>query len=243
MALSVTNACRLPVELPDLFFRWLVLGGEGPPGNGHNQARPSSSSSTTSFQPSVADMVALDPSLAQPFEALTEAVQMEDALNGLLDIEGLPADTPAAEYISHMVRQTFLDPVQWQIAEVREGFFRVLPAPTAAAAAGVERSPKGGCGSAALAVLLPRPAVLAEIVRGSSPLVGDSSYDGGGGGGQGGGPFAPTPGEADAAGGGIAAGKAARDFDFREAFAVYEDRDLVACPPLREVCRASSYAS
>lgn len=29
LALSVTNACRLPVELPDLFFRWLLLGGQG----------------------------------------------------------------------------------------------------------------------------------------------------------------------------------------------------------------------
>ena len=27
-----------------------------------------------------------------------------------------------------------------------------------------------------------------------------------------------------------------KDFDFREAFAVYEDRDFVACSPLREVC-------
>lgn len=32
-------------------------------------------------------------------------------------------------------------------------------------------------------------------------------------------------------------GEQKKDFDFREAFAVYEDRDLVACSPLREVCR------
>lgn len=26
LALAVTNGCRLPVDLPDLFFRWLLLG-------------------------------------------------------------------------------------------------------------------------------------------------------------------------------------------------------------------------
>lgn len=29
LALSVLNACRLPVQLPDLFFRWLLLGDRG----------------------------------------------------------------------------------------------------------------------------------------------------------------------------------------------------------------------
>lgn len=47
-------------------------------------------------------MVALDPSLSRPFEALKEAVQMGDAFAGLLNIEGLPKDTPSEEYIAHM---------------------------------------------------------------------------------------------------------------------------------------------
>ena len=229
------------MELPDLFFRWLLLGGGaggagqsdtgGSKGSGHRQppppssalSSPSSAPSSSSFQPSVADMVALDPSLAKPFEALTDAVQSEDALQGLLDMEGLPAGTPPADYIAHMVRQTFLEPVQWQVAEVRKGFFRALPA--------------------APPPILPRPSVLAEIVRGTSPVVGDSSYGGGGGGGGSGqgGPSRSTPGVAAIggagtdAGGAVAARKAARDFDFREAFAVYEDRDLVSCPPMHEV--------
>lgn len=226
LALSVTNACRLPVELPDLFFRWLVLGGAGAGEPADDGLRKSLSSSSPSpsppFEPSVADMVALDPSLARPFEALKDAVESADALEGLLDIEGLPADTPAGEYISHMVRQTFLDPVQWQITEVRGAFFRALPA----LAAGVKKPPsdrwRGRSGGSAPAARLPRPAVLAEIIRGCSPVVGDSSYGGGGGGG-GGGPLRSS------------SGKTIKDFDFREAFAVYEDRDLVACAPLREV--------
>lgn len=246
LALSVTNSCRFPVELPDLFFRWLLLdgggggsgGGNGGPGgqagNGRTPPPSSSSSPLPLFQPSVADMVALDPSLAQPFEALTDAVQSKDALEGLLEIEGLPADTPAGEYISHMVRQTFLDPVQWQVTEVREAFFRaLLPAPPEAKPS--ERSSQGGSGRAALAAILPRPAVLAEIIRGDSPVVGDSSF-GGDGGGRGLSPpaLAREPGVA-ATTAGRAAGKPVRDFDFKEAFAVYEDRDLVACAPLREV--------
>lgn len=53
-------------------------------------------------------MIALDPSLARPFEALQSAVQFDDALPGLLDIEGLPESTPADEYIAHMVRKQFV---------------------------------------------------------------------------------------------------------------------------------------
>ncbi|CBJ26942.1 possible MAPK [Ectocarpus siliculosus] len=100
LALSVTNSCRLPVELPDLFFRWLLLGGESAVvKQKHGQQL---SPSCPSFEPSVEDMVALDKSLERPFEALKDAVQSDDALKGLLEIEDLPADTSAADYIAHM---------------------------------------------------------------------------------------------------------------------------------------------
>lgn len=49
------------------------------------------------------DMLALDKSLAQAFEALKEAVQMRDAFEGLLEIEGLPASTSTDDYITYMV--------------------------------------------------------------------------------------------------------------------------------------------
>lgn len=52
-------------------------------------------------------MIALDPSLTKPFEALKEAVQFEDAFSGLLDIEDLPADTPTEDYIAHMVNNVY----------------------------------------------------------------------------------------------------------------------------------------
>lgn len=52
------------------------------------------------------DMVALDGSLARPFEALKDAVQSPEAFEGLLEIECLPARTSTDDYISHMVRTT-----------------------------------------------------------------------------------------------------------------------------------------
>ena len=53
------------------------------------------------------DMMAFDQSLAQPFEALKEAVQMQDAFEGLLEIEGLPTNTSTDDYITHMVRKQY----------------------------------------------------------------------------------------------------------------------------------------
>lgn len=229
LALSVTNACQLPVELPDLFFRW-VLHGRGQEEGilGGSGQRPTLST----FQPSVGDMVALDPSLAQPFDALQDAVKCEDAFVGLLEIEALPADTSAEDYIAYMVRQTFLEPVEWQISHVRNAFFRSL-------SSSVTRKVSD--------LVLPRAPVLAEIIRGKSPVVGDCSHSGGG-------HREPSPptssresegldgpgGVGVGVGGGGGANVAGkenkrRDFDFREAFLVYEDRDLMACAPLREV--------
>lgn len=52
------------------------------------------------------DMVATDPSLARPFEALKDAVQDGQALSGLLDMEGLPKTMQAEEYITYMVRRS-----------------------------------------------------------------------------------------------------------------------------------------
>ena len=52
------------------------------------------------------DMVALDESLARPFEALKDAVQSPEAFEGLLEIECLPASTSTDDYISYMVRST-----------------------------------------------------------------------------------------------------------------------------------------
>ncbi|CAN0532101.1 unnamed protein product, partial [Ectocarpus sp. 12 AP-2014] len=171
LALSVTNSCRLPVELPDLFFRWLLLGGESATvKHKHGQQL---SPSCHAFEPSVEDMVALDKSLERPFEALKDAVQSEDALKGLLEIEGLPADTSAADYITYMVRQTFLEPVQWQMSEVREAFFRTLL--PSAPQGQLEEFASGAGGhvfgstSSTLLNVLPRPPVLAEIIRGKSP--------------------------------------------------------------------------
>lgn len=57
--------------------------------------------------PASQDMISLDPTLAQPFEALKEAVQHRDAFTGLLEIEGMPSDTPAEEYIAHMVGKAY----------------------------------------------------------------------------------------------------------------------------------------
>ncbi|CAM9591806.1 unnamed protein product [Scytosiphon promiscuus] len=218
LALSVTNACRLPVELPDLFFRWLLLGGKA-----GTVERPHS------FQPSVKDMVTLDQSLARPFEALKDAVQSKGALEGLLEIEGLPSETPAEDYIAHMVRQTFLDPVEWQVSEIRTAFFRALPPPPRPQGKGVRGF--NGTESARLLQLLPRPTVLAEIIRGRSPLCGDCSYGG------------RDDGRGLSFGAGDSGEEAprnsnrrqiAKDFDFREVFLVHEDQDLVACSPLRE---------
>lgn len=206
------------MELPHVFFRWLLLGGEAvKPG----QPR--------SFQPSVKDMVTLDPSLARPFEALKDAVQSKEALDGLLEIEGLPSETPAEEYITHVVRQTFLEPVEWQVSEIRSAFFRAL-----SPSAPHQRASHDSRGNAVdhLLRLLPRPAVLAEIIRGRSPLCGDCSHsvgdDGAG--------LSSGAGESEE---GVqqksSRREAAKDFDFREVFLVHEDHDLVACSPLREV--------
>lgn len=90
--------------------------------------------------------------------------------------------------------QTFITPVEWQIAEIRKAFWGCLP------------RARPGVGDR---VSFPRPYVVAEIVRG------------------------PSPPRLSATGG--ASLNTENDFDFREAFIVYEDRELVACAPLREV--------
>ncbi|CAN0234772.1 unnamed protein product, partial [Ectocarpus sp. 12 AP-2014] len=236
LALSVTNSCRLPVELPDLFFRWLLLGGErATVKHKHGQQL---SPSCHSFEPSVEDMVALDKSLERPFEALKDAVQSEDALKGLLEIEDLPADTSAADYITYMVRQTFLEPVQWQMSEVREAFFRTLlpSAPQGQLeefASGAGGHVFGSISSTPLTVL-PRPPVLAEIIRGKSPVFGDCSGSGGGGGDS----SSRLPSPSERSRGELQEKDKWRhdgkDFDFRVTFSVHEDRELVACVPLHE---------
>lgn len=241
LALSVTNACRLPVELPDLFFRWLLLGGESP--TAKHKLGQQLSSSCPSFEPSVEDMVALDKSLERPFEALKDAVQSDDALKGLLEIEDLPAETSAADYIAYMVRQTFLEPVQWQMSEVRKAFFRTLPSPPQGQRAGFSSAAGGhflasvASASAALLHVLPRPPVLAEIIRGKSPILGDRSGSGGGGGDSSLRLPSPSRGSRGAVQQEDKWRHHAKDFDFREEFSVYEDRELVACVPLHEVSR------
>lgn len=102
------------------------------------------------------------------------------------------------------VTQTFITPVDWQIAEIRKAFWGCLPR----ARPGV--SDRAG---------FPRPCVVAEIVRG---------------------PFPHHLSTSPATGGAVEGAVGERlntenDFDFREAFIVYEDRELVACAPLREV--------
>ncbi|CAM9976610.1 unnamed protein product [Ascophyllum nodosum] len=188
IALSVTNACQLPVELPDLFFRWILTEG-----------------TVNDFVPTVDDMVSIDPSLTKPFEALKNAARGDSGLAELLEIEGLPRGTPVEEYMSYMVKQTFLDPIGWQISEIREAFSRSLPLPH------LERS----SGKA-----LPRPYVMAEVVRGPPPLRSSKR----------------SLMLAEASGGKIKGRftKEPEDFDFREVFTVYEDRELIACAPLRE---------
>lgn len=97
--------------------------------------------------------------------------------------------------------QTFITPVEWQIAEIRNAFWGCLP------------RVRPGVGDKAS---FPRPCVVAEIVRG------------------------PSPPRLSATGGAIEGAVGERlytenDFNFREVFIVYEDRELVACAPLREV--------
>ncbi|CAM9110918.1 unnamed protein product [Ectocarpus fasciculatus] len=235
LALSVTNSCRLPVELPDLFFRWLLLGGESATVTQRHgqQLLPS----RLSFEPSVENMVALDKSLERPFEALKDAVQSDDALKGLLEIEDLPAETSPADYIAYMVRQTFLEPVQWQMSEVREAFFRTLPSAPQGQLAGFSSDAGGRAldsASSKLLHVLPRPPVLAEIIRGKSPLFGDCSGNGGGGGGLSLSLPSPSGGPRGEVQEKDKWRQNAKDFDFRLAFSVYEDRDLVACVPLHE---------
>ena len=54
LALSITNACYLPIELPDLFFRWLLFGGGGGTGaGGKNGGQPP-------FMPSVEVRAGMD---------------------------------------------------------------------------------------------------------------------------------------------------------------------------------------
>ena len=161
------------------------------------------------------------------------------------------------------VRQTFLEPVEWQISAIREAFLSTLSRehffsnPLRSDAAGIS-SPINPDYTPGRTSLFPRPSVLAEIIQGGGG--GDDDGGGGGGGSSGGGVGEvvgasvgggdggewqsgsrgfSTEGEAVGGTGGRVRGRRKRgepkDFDFREAFAVYEDRDLVACSPLREV--------
>lgn len=149
---------------------------------------------------------------------------------------------PQSAAITPQVRQTFLEPVEWQLSHIRKAFFHALPVALVVGAnrnindvsavkygktaqnilnGGVNRAGDG-------AFTLPRPPVLAEIVRG--PFLLPSPQHG----------AVPSAngfrdGEAGARSGLGGERRGDKDFDFRKAFAVYEDRDLVACPPLREV--------
>ncbi|CAM9625574.1 unnamed protein product, partial [Hapterophycus canaliculatus] len=108
----------------------------------------------------------------------------KEALDGLLEIEGLPTETPAEDYIAHMVRQTFLEPVEWQVSEIQSAFFNSL-SPSSLRGKGSDGSSGAG-----------------ESKEGAQEKRNRR--------------------------------EAARDFDFREVFLVYEDQDLTACSPLRE---------
>ncbi|CAM9532688.1 unnamed protein product, partial [Sphacelaria rigidula] len=124
LALSATNACRLPVELPDMFFQCLLSFGNEENGD-------------PCFEPSLEEIVMMDPSLEETFKSLREAVnesgvgdgddERREKLLGLLELEGLPSNTSPEAYMAHMVRQTFLEPIQWQMSEIRVGFLRALP--------------------------------------------------------------------------------------------------------------------
>lgn len=105
------------------------------------------------------------------------------------------------------------------MSQIRTAFFKSLPRHVSSGTVvtvtggGNRRRPRTESDSA---VILPRPPVFAEIVRG--PL------DPAGG--------ARSKGAVDGEEGNLGRDK---DFDFREVFVVYEDQDLVGCPPLREV--------
>lgn len=173
------------------------------------------------------------------------------------------------------MRQTFLDPVEWQISVVRTAFFETLRTPVSKHINIVKHKPDNAMPAAVSATstemlvvaMLPRPSVLAEIIQGSSDAT-SSLPENVGGSGRGDDAARATP-EANAqssslvpslalALGGrpletnsreacersrgwdrkkqrVAGARRDRDFDFREVFMVYEDRDLVACPPLRQV--------
>lgn len=147
-----------------------------------------------------------------------------------------PLCTPS---LKSQVRQTFLEPVEWQVSVIRDTFLSALSRDSFFGY-GSSGSPKralaslpGSSDPLGTTGPFPRPSVLAEIIQG----------DGGGGGGastnvpQG---FAEEEEAVEGRGtGGRVEGRRKqgekKDFDFREAFAVYEDRDLLACSPLREV--------
>lgn len=134
------------------------------------------------------------------------------------------------------MRQTFLEPVEWQVSEIRKAFFESLPGICSVSQDGepVRPDPRGFArigGKAA--ILLPRPSVLGEIVRGPRLRLSSTEREA----------LANRDGEAKEAVGDKGRSRAMnhdKDFDFREAFAVYEDRDLAGCPPLREVSKRAS---
>lgn len=152
------------------------------------------------------------------------------------------------------VRQTFLEPVEWQISEIRSAFSRALPKAFLGNFSenylNTKNKRRRGSGGPAM-IELPRPSVMAEIIRGSSllspprlsPRDNFSSSSG----------HARVLSEGEGQEGGgrgdddrerkrdINSNSSSKDFEFRETFAVYEDRDLLGCPPLREVQRAVFY--
>lgn len=137
------------------------------------------------------------------------------------------------------MRQTFLEPVEWQVSAIREAFLSSLSRDSffghsSSGSSSPQRAPRSLPGSSdppGTTGPFPRPSVLAEIIQGDAGSGCDASQG-----------FAgeEEAGEGRGTGGRVEGrrkqGEQNKDFDFREAFAVYEDRDLVACSPLREVC-------
>lgn len=106
LAQAVCNRTSLGVPLPELLFLKLITG--------------------ESFNPTIEQLRAFDPEAAKSIEKVLQLSSSE--LADLCEIEGLPAETSAADFVNHSVRTMLMDSVEWQSEALLSGWVLGLDA-------------------------------------------------------------------------------------------------------------------
>lgn len=100
LAQAVCNRASLGVPLPELLFLKLIHG--------------------ESFEPTIEQLRSFDPEAAKSIEKVLQLSSSE--LSDLCEMEGLPTETTADEFVKHSVRTMLIESVEWQSEALLSGW-------------------------------------------------------------------------------------------------------------------------